>query len=286
MVVKKTTKNTNKKPIGNTGSNGSRTKRSRKPVHKKPRRKAPVYRRFSKRTWAILIIAVVVILLSIVIGSKVHRYYSIPQSQGSYSIKGVDVSAYQGDIDWDMLYRQNIAFAYIKASEGSRHVDKKFAINWKNVRKTNIRAGAYHFMSMETAGKEQAKNFLAQLTRRRGMLPPVIDVEFYGKFSSVHPDVSTVHSILTPLLQEVKKECGMDPILYTSKYIYKRYISGYYDNRIWIADEGVSQTLPDGRQWTFCQYSFSGRLKGYTGGVKSIDLDVYNGDRNSFFRFR
>ena len=60
-----------------------------------------------------------------------------------YPVRGVDVSHYQGDIDWSVFERQGIEFAYIKATEGSGMVDDRFWENWDKAREAGIKAGAY-----------------------------------------------------------------------------------------------------------------------------------------------
>ena len=70
---------------------------------------------------------------------------------------GVDVSAYQADIDMNRLKEQNIKFIYIKATEGSNHQDRRFAENWENAEKAGLLSGAYHFFSYDSEGKTQAE---------------------------------------------------------------------------------------------------------------------------------
>ena len=62
-------------------------------------------------------------------------------SKTRYPVRGVDVSHYQGEIDWKVLGRQDIDFAYIKATEGSSHVDEKFSQNWSCLLYTSERCG-------------------------------------------------------------------------------------------------------------------------------------------------
>ena len=62
--------------------------------------------------------------------------------------------------------------------------------------------------------------------------------------------------------------------------IYKNYISGRYDDYpIWISDPGLSEKLPDGREWTFCQYTFKAKSKYIADGKKHVDMNVFNGSR-------
>ena len=79
-------------------------------------------------------------------------------SQEEYPVRGVDVYSYQGEIDWGVL-SEGLDFAYIKATEGSRYTDDRFAYNYEQARKTGLRVGAYHFFSFESSGASQAENF-------------------------------------------------------------------------------------------------------------------------------
>ncbi|MBR4257050.1 MAG: lysozyme, partial [Clostridia bacterium] len=68
-------------------------------------------------------------------------------SKSIYPVRGVDVSHYQGDVDWETLSKQGISFAFIKATEGSSYVDLTFEKNYVEANKTVLRVGAYHFFS-------------------------------------------------------------------------------------------------------------------------------------------
>ena len=71
---------------------------------------------------------------------------------GRDAVRGVDVSQYQGEIDWDALAAQDVRFAYIKATEGSSYVDPRLAGNWAGAALAGIPAGAYHFFSFDSSG--------------------------------------------------------------------------------------------------------------------------------------
>ena len=64
-----------------------------------------------------------------------------------FPVRGVDVSSYQGEIDWNVLSKENVSFAFIKSTEGSTHVDRYFENNLNNALKTNLKVGAYHLVS-------------------------------------------------------------------------------------------------------------------------------------------
>ncbi len=204
-------------------------------------------------------------------------------SRTRYPVRGVDVSSYQGEIDWQVLSGQGISFAFIKATEGSSHVDPCFAENYRQAAETSLRIGAYHFFSFDSPGKTQADNFIAQVKPVDNMLPPVVDVEFYGNKELDPPEPEAVRAQLDVFLQELEAYYGMKPILYSTEKAYDLYLAGEYaDYDIWFRDVIGFPQLSDGRQWTFWQYSNRGRLEGYAGEESYIDLNVFFGTLEEF----
>ena len=76
---------------------------------------------------------------------------------------GADISEYQADVDMPVLMEQGIEFVYIKATEGSGHVDSRFADNWENAVECGLPAGAYHFFSFDSPGQMQADNYMQSM---------------------------------------------------------------------------------------------------------------------------
>ncbi len=204
-------------------------------------------------------------------------------SDKKYPVRGVDVSHYQGDIDWDVLSSQDISFAFIKATEGSRYVDDRFACNLENARKTDLAVGAYHFFSYDSPGETQAENFISTVEPFDGMLPPVIDLEFYGDKYKNPPDKSEVKPNLDALISALEKHYGLKPIIYVTEKSYELYISGGYEQYdIWIRNVVTKPKLSDSREWTFWQYTNRDTLKGYSGEEKYIDVNVFSGSEDEF----
>ncbi|MBL0015595.1 MAG: hypothetical protein IPP17_03940 [Bacteroidetes bacterium] len=94
-----------------------------------------------------------------------------------FSIRGIDVSRYQGKIEWAKVKQAGIRFAFIKATEGTDYVDPYFAVNWDEAKDKGIARGAYHFFRPAQDGKAQAEHFLKQVKWTKGDLPPVLDLE-------------------------------------------------------------------------------------------------------------
>ncbi|RAS82315.1 GH25 family lysozyme [Priestia endophytica] len=212
----------------------------------------------------------------------------IPNAQGAkdYPVKGVDVSAYQGEIDWKTLAKQDVDFAFIKSTEGSSHVDQHFENNWKEAKGTPLRTGAYHFFSFDSSGVTQAQNFIKTVPREEGSLPPVIDVEFYGDKKKNPPDRNKIEKELQTMVKKLEEHYKQHVILYTTKEAYDLYIKGSFKQcDIWIRDVFTKPSLSDKRTWTFWQYTDREKLEGYDGAEKFIDVNVFNGSEKEFEKY-
>lgn len=117
-------------------------------------------------------------------------------TQKVYPVIGVDVSKYQGAIDWPVLAAQSIDFAFVKATEGSSHQDERFAQNWSGAQTAGLRVGAYHFFSFDSPAETQSENFIKTVIPFEGMLPPVVDIELYGEKKRRPPDRDAVRKEL------------------------------------------------------------------------------------------
>ena len=87
-----------------------------------------------------------------------------------YEIHGVDVSHYQGTIDWETLSQQGLDFAVIKATEGSTHIDSRFDENWNAAEQTHLYLGAYHFFSFDSDGDKQAASYIETVGDRKSVV--------------------------------------------------------------------------------------------------------------------
>jgi lysozyme len=201
-------------------------------------------------------------------------------SKEKYPVRGIDVSEYQGEIDWQILSGQDIAFAFIKATEGSQDTDPRFAYNWEHAAETNIRIGAYHFFSFSSPGKDQASNFITVVNKADGMLPPVVDIELYGSFKRSPKSVDEVLPELNDLVNALEEAYHAKPIFYATKAVYDLYIADKYSEYpLWIRSVHAN---PSVKGWTFWQYSDRSKLPGYNGKEPYIDMNLYNGTMEEF----
>ncbi len=211
----------------------------------------------------------------------VSCYFStVKLNLSKYPVCGVDVSNYQGLIDWDKLEEQNVAFAFIKATEGSGHIDESARRNLERASKTNIKKSAYHFFSFDSSGETQAENYISVVGADEIDMPPVVDIEYYADKKSNKPTKEETEQILRPLLEKLEEYYGVKPIIYTTLPVYFRYVKeNFSDYPLWIRNVNFE---PDLMNWKFWQYCDKGELYGYKGEEKYIDLNVYNGTIEQF----
>lgn len=241
-----------------------------------------------KSLFTLLIISLIVLLtIPGVKGVKIFLAYKgyiaeEKPNEKDYPVKGVDVSYYQGTVDWKKMQDKDISFAFIKATEGMDWVDPNFKKNLKAISKTDVVAGAYHYFSFGTDGKAQAENFIKNVPKKDEMLPPVVDFELTNEDTSVPR--SEIKEELNELLDELEKHYGKTPIIYTTPTSYLKYmIMGYDKYTMWRRNTYLTPSL----KWTFWQYDDEGVLEDCFdagGGQAYIDLDVYNGTYDEFLK--
>lgn len=134
--------------------------------------------------------------------------------------RGVDVARYQPNVDWTKLQKGGISFAFIKATDftqtGNGFVDSMFFKNWELATQAGCKKGAYMFWQPGDDPKVQADYFIRQTKKvyRPGDLRPVIDVEHNDKLTKAE-----VNRRLQVVIDTLKAEFGVPPIIYTSKRV-------------------------------------------------------------------
>ncbi|MFZ6815675.1 glycoside hydrolase family 25 protein [Undibacterium sp. Rencai35W] len=190
-------------------------------------------------------------------------------------LKGIDVSHYQGAVDWSAVRNAGISFAFAKASDGNTYVDPQFRTNWQAMKVAGVVRGAYHFYETKDDPLTQANNFIEALdSLDSDDLPPVVDIECYNGAFGTTSLASNLHS----WLDTVSKAFGRTPVIYTGSSFWNTYLGSvdFSAYPLWIAEYDVSQPkIPNGwSNWTFWQSSQSGSVAGVSGAV---DLDQFAG---------
>ncbi|MER9431215.1 GH25 family lysozyme [Mesorhizobium sp. M0408] len=198
------------------------------------------------------------------------------------AVHGVDVSRWQGNVNWGKLRAQGANFAYIKATDGGDHLDPMFTRNWRSADAAGLKRGAYHFFYWCRTAGEQADWFIRNVPRVEGALPPVIDVEWNGDSSCKRrPSRQKVLEKMQVFMDKLERHYGQRPIIYTAPDFYRDNLRGaFLDYPFWLRAVAAhpSKVYPD-RKWLFWQYSGSGLSHGVRG---RIDLNVFHGDERAW----
>ena len=188
--------------------------------------------------------------------------------------QGIDVSHYQGRIDWDEVARnKNVQFVYIKATEGSDLVDDFYQRNLYGAKRVGIPVGVYHFYRPNVNVQWQLQNFRTTVDPWQHDLVPIVDVEKRGKGS-----LSQFQNNLKAFLDGVERMYGVKPIIYTGVNFYAAHLEGKFRQYHFMvaryADEfpGLSEDVPI----VLWQYTSKGQVDGIHGHVdRSVFLDRY-----------
>lgn len=229
-------------------------------------------------------LCITAILIATLVAGK--KYIDMRQNQAhiyvshsSYPVRGIDVSAHNGNIDFYKLFQnKGLKFVFIKATEGESLKDRNFNVNYQKAKKSGFKVGAYHFFKFNKNGKIQAINFLQTIKNKKLDMPLVIDIE---KHSNNFPNItiSKIRQRLNEMITHLRAS-GYNIIIYTNKNGYNDYIKGYFDKYpLWICS---FTNPPINSNWIFWQHSHQGRLYGYD---KDIDLNVFNGSVKQWNRW-
>lgn len=269
---------------------------------KKPTRKPATKRTPSKRkakkvihkeipAWARYLLALLVVVVFVsgfywfFIRPYAYRWkpcyglkgYGVCMPHG-YQVHGIDISHYQGDIDWKMLEQTRqgkfpIQFIFMKATEGGDYSDDKFVANFDSARTHGFIRGAYHFYNPKTDANKQADFFINSVKLEPGDLPPVLDIEKKGR------DIKKLQQDLKVWLRKVENHYGVKPIIYASYKFKTRYLNDSIFNTYpyWIAHYYVDSVQYQG-EWKFWQHTDVGTLPGID---ENVDLNIFNGTTES-----
>lgn len=186
----------------------------------------------------------------------------------SAPLHGIDVSHYQGRVDWAKVAAAGVVFAYAKATGGLTFVDPQFATNAAAAPAAGLHFGAYHFFLPADDPTEQAEHFLSVAKPGTGTLPPVLDIE---KTDGASDDLARK---AVTWLEHVKEKTGCTPLVYASTAFYNSHLgAALSDYPLYLADYAKSPTVPrDAGTFVLWQHSQKGTVSGIAGHV---DLDLY-----------
>lgn len=220
-------------------------------------------------------------------------FYAVAESElphypatrsAEYSIHGVDISKYQGVVDWNQVKDAGVAFAFIKATEGGDSVDRMFQRNWEASRAAGVPRGAYHFVYWCRPWHEEIAQFERIVPVEPDALPPVLDVEATPTSRTCKRTLyrEEVLEDMRRMLQELERHYGKKPIIYSSVDFYQSILhaDALSEYPIWVRSTKYHPVVRYGpRKWTFWQYRSDGNVPGITGAV---DQNCFHGSQSQW----
>lgn len=182
--------------------------------------------------------------------------------------QGVDLSHFQGTVNFQEVANSGIHFVYLKATQGTDFIDPSYAAHITAIDKTALLHGAYHYFQPDQDPIAQAKYFLQQVQMSGHVLPPMLDVE---TTSNESPD--SVRKGVAAWLEYVHKALNCRPILYSYGDFWQDNLGpAFNEYPFWLADYSAEPDVPAGlKNMRLWQYSDTGRVPGIE---NQVDLDV------------
>ena len=185
---------------------------------------------------------------------------------------GIDISRYQGTVDFDRVAADGIDIVYMRAGEGNDYIDPEYERNYQQAREAGLKSGAYLYVTATTVdeGREQAKFFASLLQGKEFACRPVMDFENLRGLNR-----QTANDIALAFLQTLEEETGVTPAIYTGAYkveaVWDADLAAY---PLWIAEYGAEEPKTTGawKEWSGFQYTDKGQVDGIDGDV---DLDRF-----------
>jgi lysozyme len=213
-------------------------------------------------------------------------YGSHPRPR-DYPVHGIDVSKFQGEIDWSKVADSGVKFAWIKASEGGDHADERFQANWEGAKAAGIPHGAYHFVYWCRPPMEEMAFFEQNAPVDPDALPPVLDVEATPTSKTCHRHLTQDGAIadMQVMLNEMERHYGRRPVIYTTVDFYQAILvdGAFSDYPVWVRSTKYHPVVKyGGRAWRFWQYQSDAYIPGIVG---KVDRDAFYGTREQWDAF-
>lgn len=207
------------------------------------------------------------------ITSRVRGHQDPWQMASDYDVRGLDLSHHNGKILYEGL--DTLDFVFLKATEGTTHIDRDFETHYKGFKNKGIALGVYHFFRFDTNGKEQANHFLNRIKGHTFQVPLIVDVEHEN-----NPKVrrEKVIQLLNEFMQTIKIKTGQKPIIYTNGDGYSDFVEKEFDDHtLWLSSTNAWR--PAMMDCTFWQFNINADLMEIT---HRADLNVFRGSRQEW----
>src|SRR5260221_9542509 len=217
---------------------------------------------------------------------KAGDLYTAPESGLSVCasgpvVEGIDVSKYEGSIDWNKVKGAGIGFGIARVSDGLNYPDATFDTNWAGMKSAGVVRGAYQYFEPAQDPIAQADMLLQHIgTMGTGDLPPFIDVETMGGVSA-----SAVTVAVNKWLAHVEAATGRKALVYTGPSFWNGLSDPTVTADLWIANWQVTcPSVPAAwASWKFWQYTATGTVSGVP--VSNMDRDRFHGSMSDLLPY-
>ena len=191
---------------------------------------------------------------------------AIPPS-GGRQYRGIDISEFQGEIDFEEVRRSGVEAVYIRVGAGE-YTDEYFAENYERAKAAGLKIGFYHYVTARSVdeGRRQARFFASLAAGREPDMRLAMDFEYFGSLS-----VSQINAISEAYLDELTALTKREAVIYSdlsnARNIFSRALAEKYP--LWAAQYGADEPSANGkwREWVGFQYTDEGRVGGIYGNV-------------------
>lgn len=211
------------------------------------------------------------LIILCILSMTVYNVFAFgPSNDVIYS--GIDVSEYQGYINYSRVREAGVDVVYIRSSEGTNFVDPYFRTNYNNAKASGLKVGFYHYVTARSVSEaiNEADFFVSVIEGTSPDCRLAMDFEYFGGLSNYE-----VNQISHAFLNRVKEASGKDVVIYSDAYN----ASAVFDESlaiypIWVADYFVDEPASNGKWnfWAGFQYSDIGRIDGIN---SNVDLDYF-----------
>lgn len=213
----------------------------------------------------------ILILSMMVLSLSIPTFAFSPSSDDIYN--GIDVSEWQGRINYEEVAKSGIKVVYIRASEGTNYVDPYFRENYEQARANGLKTGFYHYVTARTTeeAREEARFFVSNIKGTEPDCKLAMDFEVFGDLS--REEINEISKVFLETVEMLSnKECVIYSDASNASDVFDEELARKYP--IWVADYFVDEPANNGKwsSWVGFQYSDRGRINGIDG---SVDLDKF-----------
>jgi len=202
-------------------------------------------------------------------GSTINNLTENPSISNSEYLFGIDISHYQGKVDWTEMRTSHhpIEYIFIRSTMGTNGKDKHFEDNWKNAKRHNYLRGAYHYYRPNENSTQQFENFKTVVRLEEGDFIPILDIEKESSFGR-----DNLREGVLNWLRLAEIEYGKKPMIYTGVNFYQEVLKGHVDDYpLWIAAYSGKHRLKN-VEWSFHQFTEKVKIKGIKNTVDGNDF--------------